>query len=93
VSTEARAHVIVKGLVQGVFFRAFTREVASSLGLKGWVRNLWDGSVEAVLEGPKDRIELALERLKEGPPSARVQELQCQWEAPKGEFSDFSIRY
>jgi len=77
VSTEARAHVIVKGLVQGVFFRAFTREVASSLGLKGWVRNLWDGSVEAVLEGPKDRIELALERLKEGPPSARVQELQC----------------
>ncbi len=86
-----RAHLFISGKVQGVFYRAFTKEVADSLGLKGWVRNLKDGRVEAVFEGDEDKISIAIERCKEGPIYARVDNIEIIWEEPEG-LLDFEIR-
>jgi acylphosphatase len=88
-----RAHVYVSGLVQGVFFRDHTRRWADSLGVKGWVRNLPDGRVEAVLEGEKNNVEALLQRIEEGPPYARVEKIEVEWEDYQGEFADFRIRW
>lgn len=88
-----RAHVIIRGMVQGVFFRAYTREWAKELGVKGWVRNLPDGSVEAVFEGEEGRVKELIERCRKGPPLAVVEDVQVRWEKYKGEFDDFEIRY
>lgn len=90
---KVRAHVFVAGRVQGVFFRAFTREVAESLGLTGWVRNLPDGRVEAVFEGSKEVIEEALKKIKVGPPAARVDDIRVVWDESPENLSDFRIRY
>ena len=89
----ARAKVRVYGLVQGVFFRANTKKVADKLGLKGYVRNMPDGSVEAVFEGEKEAIEKAIEWCRRGPPLAVVERVDVVWEEYKGEFKDFRIRY
>lgn len=86
-----RAHLLISGRVQGVFYRAFTKDVADSLGLKGWVRNLRDGRVEAVFEGDEDKISIAIERCKEGPPYAKVDNIEIRWEEPTG-FAEFEIR-
>ncbi|MBM3284859.1 MAG: acylphosphatase, partial [Candidatus Aminicenantes bacterium] len=83
---KARVHVFVSGSVQGVFFRDHTRHWASSLGLTGWVKNLWDGRVEIVAEGDQEKIEALLARLKEGPPAARVEKVEISWEEYKAEF-------
>lgn len=90
---KARAHLLITGRVQGVFYRAFTEEVALSLNLKGWVRNTPGGDVEAVFEGEKDKIEKAIEMCRKGPPAARVQDIKVEWHDFKGEFSTFTIRY
>lgn len=82
---DARAHVIVYGRVQGVFFRSETRERAASLGLHGWVRNNADGSVEAVLEGDRDRVESIVEWFRRGPAYAQVEDVEVAWEEPRGE--------
>ncbi len=87
-----RAHVIVSGRVQGVWFRASTRDVALRLGLRGWVRNRPDGSVEAVFEGPRDRVERAVAWCRRGPPAARVEHCDVIWDEPQGE-GPFAIRY
>ena len=83
--SEARARVVVRGRVQGVFFRVETRERARSLGLSGWVRNTPDGSVEAVFEGDRERIESMLAWCRRGPSLARVDDVQTEWEEPVGE--------
>ncbi len=88
----ARAHVFIDGRVQGVFYRAFTRDVAVSLGLSGWVRNLRDGKVEAVFEGQKDLIQQAIHQCHTGPPGARVTHIDTQWENFTGNESGFHIR-
>jgi len=88
-----RFHVYVSGLVQGVFYRDHTRRWADSLGIKGWVRNLPDGRVEAVLEGERDKVEALLQRMEEGPPLARVEKIEVEWEDYQGEFNDFRIRW
>jgi acylphosphatase len=88
---KTRAHVWISGRVQGVFYRDNTRRWASSLKLSGWVRNLPDGRVEAVVEGEKERIESLVGKLKEGPPLSRVDNVQTEWEDYSGEFSDFRI--
>ena len=88
----ARAHVFIDGRVQGVFYRAFTREVAVSLGLSGWVRNLRDGRVEAVFEGQKDLIRQAIHQCHAGPPGARVTHIDTQWENFTGNENGFHIR-
>jgi len=86
-----RLHLQITGLVQGVFFRAHTRQEAQRLGLRGWVRNRADGSVEAVAEGPEDALRQLLAWCHRGSPGARVEAVEERWEAPKGEFHVFSI--
>ncbi len=89
----ARLHVVIDGIVQGVFFRASTREEARVLGLSGWVRNCFDGNVEAVFEGERGNIEQILKWCRIGPPGAKVINIKSNWETPTGEFDTFSIRY
>ena len=86
-----RANVVVHGSVQGVFFRAETRDRARSLGLAGWVRNAPDGTVEAVLEGDDEQVESMVEWCRRGPGGARVEEVEVAWSEPEGE-EGFSIR-
>lgn len=86
-----KVHLLISGRVQGVFYRAFTKEVADSLGLKGWVRNLRDGRVEASFEGDEDKISIAIERCKEGPPYAKVDNIEITWGEPEG-LTDFEIK-
>lgn len=88
-----RAHVIIHGLVQGVYFRASTRDEADRLGVMGWVRNLPDGRVEAVFEGDKKKVEEIVAWCHKGPPGARVSKVEISWEPFTGEFSRFEIRY
>jgi len=90
---KARAHVIISGKVQGVFFRASTQDEAVRLGLTGWVKNLPDGSVEAVFEGDKKKIEEVIAWCRKGPPWARVKEVKVKWEPYHGEFERFSVIY
>lgn len=90
---KVRAHVLIKGRVQGVFFRAETRSQAYSLGLTGWVRNRWDGSVEAVLEGEDQKVQKMIAWCYKGPPAAVVEDVEVKWEEYKGEFTNFSVRY
>jgi acylphosphatase len=77
--------------VQGVFFRSETRQRAASLGLAGWVRNLRDGSVEAVFEGERERVESMVEWSRRGPSGAHVKDVDVAWEEPQGE-AEFSVR-
>jgi acylphosphatase len=86
-----RAHVQVSGRVQGVFFRAETRDRARSLGLSGWVRNAPDGSVEAVFEGPADRVRSLIDWCRCGPSLAVVADVSVGWEEPRGDRG-FEIR-
>lgn len=87
-----RAELCIKGRVQGVFFRQSTKETAISCGVTGWVRNLPNGDVEAVLEGQEDAVRKVIEWCKCGPPAARVDEVQVEWNLPSNEFIRFSIR-
>ncbi|MBI4971427.1 MAG: acylphosphatase [Candidatus Omnitrophica bacterium] len=90
---QERLRLVISGYVQGVFFRAHADSEAKKLGLKGWVRNRADGTVEIVAEGERK----ALDRLKEwahhGPPSARVTDVKVNYEPPTDEFENFSVRY
>lgn len=88
-----RAHLVISGRVQGVFFRANTRREALNLGLMGWVRNLPDGRVEVIVEGEEDKVERLIHWCWEGPPLAIVREIDVEWEPPTGEYETFSIRY
>ena len=88
-----RVYITVAGRVQGVFFRANTREVAQRLGLSGYVRNLPDGRVEVVAEGEEEALRKLVDWCHEGPPLARVERVEVRWENPTGEFSGFHIRY
>ena len=90
---KARARVTVRGRVQGVFFRYSTREMAHRLQVFGWVKNRWDGSVEAVFEGEKEGVERMIEWCHEGPVGAHVQRVDIQGEEYLGEFDEFSISY
>lgn len=87
-----RVHVIVHGLVQGVFFRDYTRRQATILGVSGWVRNMRDGSVEAVIEGDADRVAEMVEWLHTGSPHSVVESLDIRDEEPRGE-TGFDIRF
>ena len=91
--TKTRRHVVVSGRVQGVCYRDSVREEAQVLGVSGWVRNLYDGRVEAVLEGDAERVERLVAYLREGPRLARVTDVQIDQEDFKGEFRGFSITF
>ncbi|MFH0781832.1 MAG: acylphosphatase [Pseudomonadota bacterium] len=86
-------HVIVKGLVQGVCFRDYTRRQAFTLGLTGWVRNLPSGSVEAMLCGSTNKIDDMLQWLKQGSPRSQVDEVQICEVAGEEHFTSFEIRF
>ncbi len=90
---KKRVHVYISGKVQGVWFRAYTKEEADKLGVKGWVRNLPDGRVEAVFEGEEKAVDAMVGWCYEGSPMARVENVEVIEEPYKGEFSDFKIRY
>jgi acylphosphatase len=88
-----RAEVIVHGFVQGVWFRQSTKDEAMRLGVAGWVRNLPDGSVEAVFEGEKKKVEEIVGWCHRGPSGAQVAKVDVSWERFTGEFFHFDIRY
>ena len=88
-----KATVLIKGKVQGVFFRAYTREQAEALGLAGWVRNLPLRRVEAVFQGPRDQVERAIAWCHQGPPSALVSEVSVSWGDPDPTLEIFEIRH
>lgn len=86
-----RAELVITGRVQGVFYRGSAQEEAERLGLTGTVRNLPDGSVEAVVEGPKEKIEAFIAWCRRGPPAARVDGVRVSWGAPSNEFRTFRV--
>jgi acylphosphatase len=88
-----RLHVTVRGRVQGVAFRYYTRRRALELGVYGWVRNMPDGSVEALLEGEQSAVQAIVEWCRTGPPAARVERIDIREEESDGEFGDFSITF
>jgi acylphosphatase len=88
----ARLHAIVEGRVQGVGYRAFVEQSAYELGLNGWVRNRWEGSVEVVAEGARPVLERLLAALQRGPRASSVSNVQVEWAHATGEFTRFSVR-
>lgn len=90
---KVRAHVFVRGHVQGVFFRFETRTKAMQHKVTGWVKNLRDGRVEAVFEGEKEAVEAMIDFCRRGPSGATVTGVDVLWEEPKGEFDRFSVLY
>jgi acylphosphatase len=85
-------HVRVAGRVQGVFFRAWTREQAERVGVSGWVRNRADGSVEAHIEGAEDRVAQLIELMRGGPSGARVDDLDVRDAEPE-KHGGFAVRH
>ncbi len=90
---KTRAHIFVTGKVQGVYFRQNTKQVATRHNVTGWVRNLPDGRVEAVLEGDQMAVNEVIEWCHVGPPKASVQDVNVKFEKYTGEFVDFSVSY
>ncbi|HEY5595718.1 MAG TPA: acylphosphatase [Candidatus Bipolaricaulota bacterium] len=88
-----RAHVVVSGVVQGVSFRAYAKAKAVELSLAGFVRNLPDGDVEVVLEGPGAQVELMIAWCHRGAPLAHVENVVVDWQPYQGEYQGFSIRW
>lgn len=88
-----RIHLIIKGRVQGVFFRHTTNKEANKLNLKGYVRNLSDGSVEVVAEGEGQELDQLVAFCRNGPEGAEVTDVNIKEEKPKDEFTTFSVRY
>ena len=88
---EQRAFILVKGRVQGVYFRASVVQTATGLGIRGHVENLADGNVRIVAEGTTEDLEKLIEWCGEGPPRAKVESVELKWLPPEGGFVDFRI--
>ncbi len=86
-----RTLLVIKGRVQGVFFRATTQDEAVRLGLTGWVKNLWNGDVEALFEGEEETVKEMIAWCYQGPSYARVDKVEVKWEEATGEFQSFQI--
>jgi acylphosphatase len=87
-----RMRAFVSGTVQGVFFRAHTKQWALHLGLTGWAKNLTDGRVEVIAEGPQTKLKELLEKIKQGPPGSTVDNVDVDWREAKKKFSTFFIK-
>ncbi len=87
-----RAHLYVSGQVQGVFFRDSARQRAERLGLTGWVKNLPDGRVEALFEGPSERVREMVRWCEQGPQQATVENVKTEFQASKGDLTGFEVR-
>jgi acylphosphatase len=88
-----RAHLFIEVRVQGVFFRAYTQEEAQKCKLTGWVKNLYDGKVEAIFEGEEEDVQSMIKWCHSGPPHAVVSDVTVEIEEYKGEYYDFSVRF
>ena len=88
-----QVHIIVSGKVQGVFFRAYIEAKAQELGICGRIKNLQDGSVDIIAEGPKDCITKLIEWCYKGPPAAHVENVKVDWDIALAKFSSFRIEY
>ena len=89
---DARVHIWVKGRVQAVGFRAHVEYKSVQLGVRGWVRNVGEDTVEAVGEGVRARLDQFVEMIKQGPRGAQVDEARVEWEASTGEYTGFGVR-
>ncbi|MGC8578839.1 MAG: acylphosphatase [bacterium] len=88
---KRHVHLKIMGRVQGVWFRASTKEIADKLGIKGWVRNLPDGSVEVDATGNADAIEEFIQWCHKGPPGARVTDVSIEYVESMADYTDFKI--
>jgi len=88
---QKRLHLIVRGRVQGVFYRASAQREARRLGLTGWTKNRHDASVEVIVEGEEDQVKDFLAWAQQGPSTARVDKTETRWRSYTGEFPDFRI--
>lgn len=87
------AHILVKGLVQGIGYRYFVRRVAQELNLTGWVRNLPDADVEVIVEGEKGKIKNFITKLQSGHPWAKVDFTDIKWNSYTGKYNSFEIKF
>ncbi len=92
-SAQATARLLVSGEVQGVAFRFWTRRKAEAAGVRGWVRNLPDGTVEAVVQGDRPAVDSVIAWCRKGPAAAAVTEVETEWVHDAPEFTGFAIRY
>ena len=92
-SDLVRARILVSGRVQGVSFRQYTIDEARGLGVRGWVRNLPDGRVEAEAEGERVAVEALLRACQRGPPAAEVGEVDVAWATHRGDLGPFAVRW
>ena len=90
---NVRAHLIIRGQVQGVGYRFCAIRQARRLGITGWVRNAYDGSVETVLEGDDADVKQMIDWCREGPSGGIVDRVETEWENYTGEFRDFDVRF
>jgi acylphosphatase len=90
---KTRAHLLIRGRVQGVGFRWFVTDIATAFGLAGWTKNLFDGRVETIFEGKREAIEAAIERCADGPRSAVVSAIYVNWDEKPEDIAGFGIRY
>ncbi len=90
---NVRAHVFVSGIVQGVFFRQKTKQQAENRGVRGGVRNLDDGRVEAVFEGEENDVKALVDFCRKGPRGALITNVYVEFEKPSGEFQNFKVAY
>jgi len=86
-----QVHIFISGTVQGVFYRSNTRKKAKELGIKGWVRNLYNGRVEVTAEGEEEDLKKFIEWCKKGPELAFVENIEVEWSDYKGKYEDFSV--
>ena len=92
-SDTVRAHVWIKGRVQGVGFRAYVEYAARKIGgLSGWVRNVGYDTLEAMIEGQHSAVSDLIDALRQGPRGSRVDESKVEWESPTGEFTQFDVK-
>mgnify|MGYP005842755883 CR=1 FL=1 len=90
---KVRAHVTIRGRVQGVYYRSSMKDEAQALGICGWVKNKPDGSVEGILEGRREDVEKLIEWCRQGPPMAEVSTVTTEWKDFTGKFSGFKIAF
>lgn len=87
------AEIYVSGRVQGVFFRKFTKDAATHLGLSGYVQNLPDGRVKVIAEGSQEKLDELIDKLHSGPSLANVENVDIDWYEPTKKFTDFHVRH
>jgi acylphosphatase len=90
---SVRIHALVRGVVQGVGFRYFVLNAARTAGLVGFVKNLRDGSVEILAEGPRDELERFARDISEGPGRGLVRDVEFRWTESTGEFESFDVSF